>query len=126
MDPEIEIRPVFDKEKNKSQIDDLMEEAKHLGEGKMIINTLTKRTAEELDQFLKEKGFKSNFMHSDTKTLKRAEMLTDFRKGEFNILRFFKEQNKLNSINGESCKKSERQGDYLCGQDNWFNESRNG
>jgi excinuclease ABC subunit B len=86
VDPEIEIRPVFDKERNKSQIDDLMEEAKLLGEGKMIINTLTKRTAEELDQFLKEKGFKSNFMHSDTKTLKRAEMLTDFRRGEFNIL----------------------------------------
>ncbi len=85
VDPEVEIRPVFDKEKNISQIDDLIEEIQKK-EGKMIVNTLTKRMAEELNDYLKERKIESNFMHSDTKTLERAKILTDFRKGKFNVL----------------------------------------
>jgi len=88
IDPEIEIRPVFDKEKNRSQVDDLIEESDNVikNGGKIIVNTLTKRMAEELNDFLNNKGLKSNYMHSDTKTLERAKILIDFRKGEFNIL----------------------------------------
>lgn len=88
IDPEIEIRPIFDKKKNKSQIDDLIEESKKTikNGGKIIINTLTKKMAEELNDFLNNKGLKSNYMHSDTKTLERTKILIDFRKGEFNIL----------------------------------------
>ncbi len=88
VDPEIEIRPVFNEKKNKSQIDDLIEEARRLSfsGGKMIVNTLTKRMAEELNDYLKERKIESNYMHSDTKTLERAEILTDFRKGKFNVL----------------------------------------
>lgn len=88
VDPPIEVRPVFSREKNRSQIDDVMAEAiatAKKGELTLII-TLTKKMAEELDTFLKEKGFRSRFMHADTKTFDRTKILTDFRKKEFDIL----------------------------------------
>ena len=88
VDPEIEIRPVFDKKNNRSQINDIMDEVADiaaLGE-RAIINTLTKKQAEELDIFLREKGFKSNYLHSDIKTLERTEILKNFRLGKFDVL----------------------------------------
>ncbi len=83
IDPPIEIRPVFDKEKNKSQVDDLIEELKIIIKKKerAIINTLTKKMAEDFSDFLEKKEFKVKWMHSDTKTLERAEILTGFRRG---------------------------------------------
>jgi excinuclease ABC subunit B len=83
VDPPIEIRPVFDQKKNRSQIDDVMEEAiKTAKKGdRTLILTLTKKMAEELDQFLREKGFKSNYMHADTKTFERTRILEAFRRG---------------------------------------------
>lgn len=83
VDPPIEVRPVFNKEKNRSQIDDVMEEAiKTAKKGdRTLILTLTKKMAEELDQFLREKGFKSNYMHADTKTFERTRILEAFRRG---------------------------------------------
>lgn len=88
IDPKIEIRPVLNKKNNKSQIDDLMEELEKIAEKKerAIVNTLTKKMAEDLHEFLLKKGFKSNYMHSDTKTLQRAEILTNFRRGKFDVL----------------------------------------
>ncbi len=88
IDPPVETRPVYDKKKNKSQIDDILEELKKIVElkEKAIINTLTKKMAEDLYDFLIKKGFKANYMHSDTKTLERAKILTDFRSGEFDVL----------------------------------------
>ncbi len=88
IDPPIEVRPVFDRAKNYSQIDDVIKEATEItskGE-RIIINTLTKKQAEDLDAFLQKKGLKSNYMHSDTKTFRRTEILMDFRRGLFNIL----------------------------------------
>ncbi len=93
VDPPIEIRPVFAKnakgtgknakEEGWSQIDDVMEEAiKTSKKGdRTLILTLTKKMAEELHQFLTEKGFKSNFMHADTKTFERTRILEAFRRG---------------------------------------------
>ncbi len=88
IDPEIEIRPVFNAEKNRSQIDDVMEEAvkRAKKDERTLIVTLTKKMAEELNDFLKERGFKSNYMHSDTKTIDRTRILSEFRKKEFDIL----------------------------------------
>ena len=85
VDPRVEVRPVFNKKTNKTQIDDLIEEIKKSKE-RVIINALTKKMAEELSQFLKNKKIKSEYMHSDTKTLDRAEILTNFRKGNFDVL----------------------------------------
>ncbi|MFA6918910.1 MAG: excinuclease ABC subunit UvrB [Patescibacteria group bacterium] len=88
IDPEIEVRPVFDKKKNYSQIDDIIQEAdKVIAKGdRVIINTLTKKQAEDLHSYLEKKGMKSNYMHSDTKTFARTEILMDFRRGKFNVL----------------------------------------
>ncbi|MBN2198007.1 excinuclease ABC subunit UvrB [Candidatus Wolfebacteria bacterium] len=88
IDPPVEIRPVFDKKKNTSQIDDIMSETKNIvaGGGRVIINTLTKKMAEDLSDFLVKKGFKNRWMHSETKTLERTRILTGFRQGEFDVL----------------------------------------
>ncbi|MCL5017475.1 MAG: excinuclease ABC subunit UvrB [Patescibacteria group bacterium] len=88
IDPRIEVRPVFNKKTNKGQIDDVMAEAiktAKKGERTLIV-TLTKKMAEELNDFLLEKGFKSTYMHSDTKTIDRTTILSDFRKKKFDIL----------------------------------------
>ncbi|MEK7635861.1 MAG: excinuclease ABC subunit UvrB [Patescibacteria group bacterium] len=88
IDPPVEVRPVFDKKENRGQIDDVIKEAQKLIEKKerVIINTLTKKMAEDLTEFLKKKKFKANYMHADTKTLERAKILTDFRAGKIDIL----------------------------------------
>jgi excinuclease ABC subunit B len=88
VDPEIEVRPVFDKKTNKSQIDDVISEIKKIiaNKERAIINTLTKKMAEDLNDYFKKQGIKSNYLHSDVKTLERAKILTNFRKGKFNVL----------------------------------------
>ena len=87
-DPEIEIRPVFDKKKNQGQIDDIIKEIKIAASKneRVLVNTLTKKTAEELTSYLTEKNIKANYMHSETKTLERTRILTDFRKGIYDVL----------------------------------------
>jgi excinuclease ABC subunit B len=88
VDPDIEIRPVFNKADNHSQINDVMEEIKTiaaLGE-RAIINTLTKKQAEDLNTYLNQQGFKSNYLHSDIKTFERTEILKNFREGLFDVL----------------------------------------
>ncbi|KKU10709.1 MAG: UvrABC system protein B [Parcubacteria group bacterium GW2011_GWA1_45_7] len=88
IDPPIEVRPVFDAKSNTGQIEDVMREARIIAERgeRMIVNTLTKKMAEDLSDFLIKNGFKVQYMHSDTKTLDRAKILTEFREGKFDIL----------------------------------------
>ncbi|HPY08809.1 MAG: excinuclease ABC subunit UvrB [Patescibacteria group bacterium] len=88
VDPEIEIRPVFDTKTNYSQINDVMKEVEKitaLGE-RAIINTLTKRQAEDLNTYLSGQGLKTNYLHSDIKTIERTEILKNFRLGKFTVL----------------------------------------
>ena len=88
IDPEIEVRPVFDKEKNYSQINDIMKEIAILSkkQERVIVNTLTKKQAEDLDVFLRQHGLQSNYLHSDIKTFERTEILKQFREGKFDVL----------------------------------------
>ena len=88
VDPEIEIRPVFNKEKNYSQINDVMEEIGEIARlrERAIINTLTKKQAEDLNIYLNGQGFKSNYLHSDIKTMERMDILKNFREGAFDVL----------------------------------------
>ncbi len=88
VDPAVEVRPVFDKKNNKSQVDDLIEELKKIINkgGRAIVNVLTKKMAEDLSDYLIKNGFKTCYMHSETKTLERAKILKDFRSGIFDIL----------------------------------------
>jgi len=88
VDPEIEIRPVFNKETNYSQINDVMAEAERLAakNERTIVNTLTKVQAEDLCSFMNKKGLKANYLHSDIKTFERTEILKQFREGLFDVL----------------------------------------
>ncbi|MFA5029317.1 MAG: excinuclease ABC subunit UvrB [Patescibacteria group bacterium] len=88
IDPPVEVRPVFDKKNNYSQVDDVIKEARKIvkqGE-RAIINTLTKKQAEDLDNYLRGKGIKSDYLHSDINTIQRTEILMNFRKGRFDVL----------------------------------------
>ncbi|MGB9749603.1 MAG: excinuclease ABC subunit UvrB [Caldisericia bacterium] len=82
VDPEVEVRS------SKGQIDDLINEINirvKKGE-RILVTTLTKRIAEDLTTYLYEKGIKVRYLHSDIETLKRAEIIRDLRKGEFDCL----------------------------------------
>ena len=54
--------------------------------GRVIATTLTKKMAEDLSEYLKEKGIKAEYLHSDIKTIERIEILTNLRKGDFDVL----------------------------------------
>jgi excinuclease ABC subunit B len=72
----------------KGQIFDFIDEAEKVikkGE-RAIATTLTKKMAEDLSEFLKEKGIKSEYLHSDIKTIDRITILTDFRRGKYDVL----------------------------------------
>lgn len=88
VDPEIEIRPVFNAQENYSQINDVMAEVVKIAAAgeRAIINTLTKKQAEDLNIYLNSQGLRANYLHSDIKTLERTEILKSFRQGEFDVL----------------------------------------
>ena len=82
LDPKIDVRPI------RGQIDDLTEEirarvAKH---ERVLVTTLTKRMAEDLTDHLLDGGFKVNYMHSDTATLDRVDIIRDLRTGKIDVL----------------------------------------
>lgn len=88
VDPEIVIRPIQESNAYEGQIRDFIHEAKQVVEqgGRVIATTLTKKMAEDLSVYLKEKGIKAEYLHSDIKTIERIKILTAFRKGEFDCL----------------------------------------
>ncbi|MEI6042404.1 MAG: excinuclease ABC subunit UvrB [bacterium] len=73
---------------NTGQIFDFIEEAKKVikKDQRAIATTLTKKMAEDLTEYLKEQGIKTNYIHSDILTLERIQILTDFRRGVFDVL----------------------------------------
>ncbi len=88
LDPIVDIKPVTEKGVFKGQIADCIVEAeKTIKKGfRVILTTLTKKMAEDLVDYLKEKNIKSAYLHSDIKTIERIEILTEFRKGTFDVL----------------------------------------
>ena len=82
LDPEIEVRPL------KSQIDDLMEEIRKVAAAgdRVLVTTLTKRSAEDLTAYLQETGIRVEYLHSDIDALERVAILGRLRKGEFDVL----------------------------------------
>lgn len=83
IDPVVEVRPIVEKGKYKGQIADFITEAEKniKAGGRVIATTLTKKMAEDLSEYLKEKGIKAEYLHSDIKTIDRIEILTNLRKG---------------------------------------------
>lgn len=88
VDPEIDLRPVTEKGEYPGQIKDFIDEAIKVikGGARVLTTTLTKRMAEDLTEFLAEKGINTKYIHSDVDTMERIEILTDFRRGVFDCL----------------------------------------
>ncbi len=82
VDPEIEIRPA------EGEIQDVIAEIKRRAakSERVLVTTLTKKTAEDLTEYLKEQGIRANYLHSDIKTLERTDILDALRKNEFDVL----------------------------------------
>jgi len=82
IDPEIEIRPA------QGQVPHLLSAIKEraaMGE-RVLVTTLTKRLAEDLSAYIQEAGFKGRYLHSEIQTLERVEILSDLRRGDFDVL----------------------------------------
>lgn len=88
IDPELIIKPVTGGVSYKGQIPDFISESEKVIKrgGRVLATTLTKKMAEDLSVYLKEKGIKAEYLHSDIKTIDRIIILTDFRKGKFDCL----------------------------------------
>jgi excinuclease ABC subunit B len=82
LDPEVEVRPT------KGQIDNILNEiALRVPKNeRVLITTLTKRSAEDLTDYLQQAGLKVRYMHSDTDTLTRSEIIKELREGIIDIL----------------------------------------
>ncbi len=88
IDPELIVRGVSETGRYPGQIADFISEAGNVIKrgGRALATTLTKQMAEDLAAFLREKGIKAEYLHSDVKTIDRIDILTKFRKGGFDIL----------------------------------------
>ena len=101
VDPEIIVRPIvsgvpqLDLKRSQGstlvypgQVRDFIDEAEAVTKrgGRSMVTVLTKKMAEDLSQFLVERGVKARYIHSGIKTIERIEILTDFRKGVFDVL----------------------------------------
>ncbi|MEK7214515.1 MAG: helicase-related protein, partial [Chloroflexota bacterium] len=82
LDPPIELKPT------KGQIDDLLDQIRQRVDAgqRVLVTTLTKRMAEELTDYLKEMGVKTQYLHSEVQTLERVEILRDLRLGVFDVV----------------------------------------
>lgn len=82
LDPPVEIRPT------KNQIDDLLAEINRVisEKGRVLVTTLTKKMAERLSDYLKERKIKVRYMHSDIDTLERIEIIGELRRGDIDVL----------------------------------------
>ncbi|PCI18985.1 excinuclease ABC subunit B [Candidatus Wolfebacteria bacterium] len=88
VDPKLDVRPVTASSSYKGQVQDFIIEAKKeiKKKSRAIATTLTKKMAEDLTEYLKEEGIKTEYIHSDVKTIDRIKILTEFRKGTFDVL----------------------------------------
>ncbi|WP_454064498.1 excinuclease ABC subunit UvrB [Candidatus Nitrospira salsa] len=82
MDPIMEVKPA------KGQVEDLLKEIRDVIEKghRVLVTTLTKRMAEDLTEYYHDVGLKVRYLHSDIKTLERAEIIRDLRRGVFDVL----------------------------------------
>jgi excinuclease ABC subunit B len=87
-DPIVEVRPILENGDYHGQVQDFIKESdiEIAKGGRLLATTLTKRMAEDLTDYLKEKKIKAAYIHSDIKTIERIQIITQFRKGEFDML----------------------------------------
>ncbi len=82
------VDPIVEVRKTRGQIDDVESEISKTVKsgGRVLITTLTKKTAESLTEFLKERGVKTRYMHSDIDTLERIDIIQELRRGDIDVL----------------------------------------
>ncbi len=82
VDPQVEVRPI------RGQVDDLLAEIRARAEvnERVLITTLTKRMAEDLQEYYSELGVKCAYMHSEIETLERVKILRNLRRGDIDVL----------------------------------------
>ena len=82
IDPPVEVRPT------QHQVDDLLAESKRVVEAgyRVLVTTLTKKMAEALTEYMNDVGLKTRYIHSDTETLERIEIIRDLRLGVYDVL----------------------------------------
>jgi excinuclease ABC subunit B len=90
VDPGVEIRPIVADQKKKilSQVEDVMLEIDKVikNNERILITTLTKRMAEDLTDYLREKNIKVRYLHSDIETIERIEVITELRQGKIDVI----------------------------------------
>ena len=88
IDPELTVRPIREGARYKGQVQDFIAETEKTIKkgGRVIATTLTKKMAEDLSEYLKERKVKAEYLHSDIKTIERVQILTNFRRGTFDCL----------------------------------------
>ncbi len=88
VDPIIEVKPVIGANGNLGQVQDVLVETSKVIEkgGRVLITTLTKKMAEDLSEYLKDRKFKAAYLHSDVETMDRITTLTELRKGLYDVL----------------------------------------
>ncbi|HQU07646.1 MAG: excinuclease ABC subunit B [Parcubacteria group bacterium 21-54-25] len=88
IDPELDVRGVVEQGAYPGQVADFIREAEAViaNGGRVLATTLTKVMAEDLAEFLKQRGMQAEYLHSDVKTIDRITILTEFRKGVFDVL----------------------------------------
>lgn len=88
VDPIVEVRPILEDGAYHGQVHDFISEVESEIKkgGRVLATTLTKKMAEDLSVYLKEKKIKAEYLHSDIKTIERIQIITKFRKGEFDVL----------------------------------------
>ena len=82
VDPKVEVRPI------EGQTDDVIREVKAtIKRGdRVLVTTLTKKLAEELSEYLADKGIRTRYLHSEIQTLERSEIIRELRLGKFDVL----------------------------------------
>ena len=88
VDPEVLIRPVTPHGTDVGQVQDLLERLQPVidRDERVLVTTLTKKMAEDLTEYMKERSFKVRYLHSDIDTVERLEILSEFRKGSYDII----------------------------------------
>ena len=88
VDPSVAVHPVTGTDEYQGQVKDFITEAQKdiSNGGRALVTTLTKKTAEELADYLADAGVRAEYLHSEVKTIERIELLTQFRKGAFDVL----------------------------------------
>ncbi len=88
IDPEVTVKPVVEAGEYPGQVFDFISEAERVieGGGRAMATTLTKKMSEDLSEFLKDRKINAVYLHSEVDTIERIEIISDFRRGKYDIL----------------------------------------